>query len=947
MKNKKILSIFLAFVMLLLNFNSTVFATNSPKVFKGKNHGLVEVVQGSKKVFKFDKRLVNGEKNSEAFNKVERFNLSTSAEDENNTIINLTVIGLKGKKFDWSVFTNNEFNITFSYTDKDGNYKPIEGKATFTKLDYLSNPQLQLKVDWPVGVPIQAIQLEADFNGNYDVRAEFEQGEGSGALGNFVFDVSVIEIPNTNLIVEYKDIYGNDLYENKPNNELDLPNISIGLNHGVKFKLPKDNMNVNLRDWNYVESVLGMEVADGLADNMEAMTLNAFEKMPITIDGNKDGEFTVGTGNEAKTYVYNVKQESSNAPTIIKVTYAEDISIPPKGSNGQYLNKPEGYVRLTFDANEKSPDITKGVFEGEGDAKVHRYIDVKEGLKWDRAQLKTEFNQVEEPKAIKGDGTLDFEKSFITWNPTLPENGYVENKTFYAVYSKEEVKPPVIINPTENTPDGYVRIRFDKGSNGKLSVKDVPAKADGSYEYDILKNMKWGEVRETTPKLIVPTIISDTGWNVKTLNEGWSKKLPKDSDVITTDKVFIAQYELQNIVPGHDSDGNKVPNPYSNHMVKVTMDANTEIYPGAIIKDETFYWVKKGYELKDTDVVLTKAELNEASFTKWTLSKEKSATDMLPQVITQDTTLYAQFKMVSNPIIVDRVNGYDRYETAIEVSKKYYGTADVVIVVDGGNFPDALTASVLAKLLKAPILLTNTFKLDKRAEAEIERLGAKDVIIVGGRSSVSEDVRNELEKYDKDTVERVYGRDRYGTSAAVAKRVVGITGELGIGVVASGLDFADALTVGPYASREGYPILLVRQCEVPDSVQQAIKDTNITKVTIAGGNSCVSNELESKLPEVIERLSGETRYETAVDIASNKFRGVDKIFLTNGENWMDSLIISPVGGMLNMPILLTRQDEVPASLKEYIVKAKIKKITAVGGRSMISDRVLEELRNNK
>ncbi|MHB0741127.1 cell wall-binding repeat-containing protein [Peptostreptococcus anaerobius] len=291
----------------------------------------------------------------------------------------------------------------------------------------------------------------------------------------------------------------------------------------------------------------------------------------------------------------------------------------------------------------------------------------------------------------------------------------------------------------------------------------------------------------------------------------------------------------------------------------------------------------------------------------------------------------------------DRTKGKDRVETAIEISKKYFRHANTVIVVDRKDFPDAMTASVLSKLLKAPILLTDTNKLDPRVAAEIQRLGAKDVIIVGGNKSVSEAVKKELAKFDKDAVERIYGRDRYETSAQVARRVVGITGKLGHAVVASGEVFADALAVAPYASREGYPILLVRANNLPKSVKDAITELAINRVTIAGGYITVNKSLEASLPTVVERLSGRTRYETAIAIADKKFSGSKETFLANGEHWMDALVIGPVGGISDRPILLTPANNAPKSLKDYIAKSKIEKITAIGGTSMVSDRVLNEL----
>ncbi|MDU3828418.1 MAG: cell wall-binding repeat-containing protein, partial [Peptostreptococcus sp.] len=98
----------------------------------------------------------------------------------------------------------------------------------------------------------------------------------------------------------------------------------------------------------------------------------------------------------------------------------------------------------------------------------------------------------------------------------------------------------------------------------------------------------------------------------------------------------------------------------------------------------------------------------------------------------------------------------------------------------------------------------------------------------------------------------------------------------------------------------------------------------------------------ASLPTVAERLSGKTRYETAIDIATKKFN-TNKIFLANGEQWMDALVIGPVGGILDMPILLTQANSAPQSLKDYIAKSNIEKITAIGGTSMVSDRVLNEL----
>ena len=292
-----------------------------------------------------------------------------------------------------------------------------------------------------------------------------------------------------------------------------------------------------------------------------------------------------------------------------------------------------------------------------------------------------------------------------------------------------------------------------------------------------------------------------------------------------------------------------------------------------------------------------------------------------------------------------RIDGRDRIETAINISKKNYDKAKSVIVVRHDLFPDSMTASVLAKLKYAPILLNPTAKLDSRVGDEIKRLGAQEVIIVGGQDSVSERVREDLKAYDADkNVERIAGTDRYGTSEMVAKRVVGITGKKNTGVVASGQVFPDALSVGTFASRDGYPILLVKKDSVPSQIQNAIKDLDINKTYIAGGLNTISKSTEAKLPNVVERMAGSTRYETSVAIAKSKFGASKEAYIASGEEFADALVISPISGKFNRPTLLvSRNKNINSPVKTYIRNAGFTSVTAIGGERFVPYSVLEDL----
>ena len=292
-----------------------------------------------------------------------------------------------------------------------------------------------------------------------------------------------------------------------------------------------------------------------------------------------------------------------------------------------------------------------------------------------------------------------------------------------------------------------------------------------------------------------------------------------------------------------------------------------------------------------------------------------------------------------------RIDGRDRIETAINISKQTFNKSKTAIVVRHDLFPDSMTASVLAKLKDAPILLNPTDKLDSRVGDEIKRLGAEEIIIVGGQNSVSEKVREDLKAYDADkNVERIAGADRYGTSEMVAKRVVGITGKKNTGVVASGQVFPDALSVGTFASREGYPILLVKKDSIPSQIQNAIKDLEINKTYIAGGTNTISKSTEANLPNVIERMAGNTRYETSVAIAKSKFGASKEAYIASGEEFADALVISPVSGKYNRPTLLVSTKAANnGPVRSYVKDSNISKLTAIGGQRYVPSSVIDNL----
>jgi hypothetical protein len=157
--------------------------------------------------------------------------------------------------------------------------------------------------------------------------------------------------------------------------------------------------------------------------------------------------------------------------------------------------------------------------------------------------------------------------------------------------------------------------------------------------------------------------------------------------------------------------------------------------------------------------------------------------------------------------LVERWAGGDRYSTACTIARESFDSADVVVLATGAAFADALSASGLAGVYDAPLLLTSPTALPDVVRRTIVDLGADTVIIVGGPSAVSTEVQSAVDAIPGVGVQRIAGDDRYKTAAAVCDRVAQVAGPGFIkkAFVARGDAFADALAVSRSHTARAFP----------------------------------------------------------------------------------------------------------------------------------------------
>lgn len=294
--------------------------------------------------------------------------------------------------------------------------------------------------------------------------------------------------------------------------------------------------------------------------------------------------------------------------------------------------------------------------------------------------------------------------------------------------------------------------------------------------------------------------------------------------------------------------------------------------------------------------------------------------------------------------VVKRLAGDDRYETAIKISKDNFKSADTVVLASGTNSADALAASSLATSKSAPILLTKRNEIGKNVFDEIKRLNANNVIVVGGKVSISEKVVSDL-KNKNITVKRLAGDSRYETSYEIAKELLK-SNKAKEAIIVNGFKNVDALSVSSLATKENLPILLNDGNRLSKDIKNIVGDSNIKKMYIIGGRASLPRKIEDNIKDLnieFERLAGEDRYETSSKIAKYAYSSSDKVILASGENSIDALAAGVLTKMEKAPMLLVQKRRIPKSISNRIEESKAKKFLLIGGEKTISDRVKDKV----
>jgi putative cell wall-binding protein len=191
------------------------------------------------------------------------------------------------------------------------------------------------------------------------------------------------------------------------------------------------------------------------------------------------------------------------------------------------------------------------------------------------------------------------------------------------------------------------------------------------------------------------------------------------------------------------------------------------------------------------------------------------------------------------------------------------------------------------------------------------------------------------------TTDRAAGATRYGTAAAVATEAYPDGSDTV--VLATGENFPDALAASGLAGDLDAPVLLTTGDALSEEASAAIDDLGATDVTIVGGTAAVSDDVQNELEDMgltVDRVAGETRYETAGEVA-DAIGDFDTAVVASGEVAADALSAGPIAADGPAPILLVTTDDVPDATAGAL--DGVANVIIVGGTARISDATADEV----
>lgn len=199
----------------------------------------------------------------------------------------------------------------------------------------------------------------------------------------------------------------------------------------------------------------------------------------------------------------------------------------------------------------------------------------------------------------------------------------------------------------------------------------------------------------------------------------------------------------------------------------------------------------------------------------------------------------------------------------------------------------------------------------------------------------------------KAPVQRIYGVDRFETSALVSRSVFAP----GVPVVylTNGRTFPDALSGAAAAGKQKGPVLLSNTAGMPASITSELSRLKPAKIVLLGGTGALSSAVEKaarNYANSVVRIGGADRYDVAAAVSQLNFpAGVGVAYIASGTEFPDALAGAAAAASQGGPVLLSSPAGLTAKSKIELKRLNPKRIVVLGGTGAVPATVETQLRS--
>ena len=201
-------------------------------------------------------------------------------------------------------------------------------------------------------------------------------------------------------------------------------------------------------------------------------------------------------------------------------------------------------------------------------------------------------------------------------------------------------------------------------------------------------------------------------------------------------------------------------------------------------------------------------------------------------------------------------------------------------------------------------------------------------------------------KSDSVELKELAGQTRYETAIKVSQERFK-DGNANAVVLVGKDAIVDGLAAAPLANSKNAPILFADTktitSETKEEILRVLGNNSGKTVYIVGGEAKISKSVESMLATLgvkVERLAGEDRFETSLEVAKHLNGNSNKAFVVGGNGEADAMSISSKAAELKAPIVVVDKNNLSEEAKTLL---QGKEIHVIGGTSVVSEEVEREL----